>query len=77
VPAFHARPAQSASRHPWLWGVYLGLLSGCAVVFLSAIKSGFRPELLLVGIVLLLVFGGIAVIGDSSAGTRRADLTAR
>jgi hypothetical protein len=63
MPAFYARPPRSASRHPWLWGVCLGVLSGCAVVFLSAIKGGFRPELLLVGIVLLLVFAGIAVIG--------------
>jgi hypothetical protein len=63
MPAFRTRPAQLASRHPWLWGVYLGAVIGLAVVLLSALKGGFRPALLLVGLVLLLVFGGIAVIG--------------
>jgi len=61
--ALQLHPFQLASRHPWLWGIYFGALTGAAVVLLSAVKGGFTPGLLLVGLVLALVFGGIAAIG--------------
>ena len=51
------------SRRPWLWGVYLGLFVGGGVVVLSALRYGFSPVLLLLGGVLVFVFGGIGLIG--------------
>ena len=64
MPAFpQARPIELAHRHPWLWGVYFGILVGGAVVVVSAAVRGFRPGLLLVGLVLLLVFGGLGLLG--------------
>ncbi len=58
-----AGPLELASRHPWLWGVYFGGLVAVAVVLLSAVTRGFRPELLLLGLILLLAFGAVSVIG--------------
>lgn len=51
------------SEHPWLWGVYFGVAVGAAVVVLSALVRGFTPGLLLVGLVLLIVFGGLGLLG--------------
>jgi|GEM_PF-5549754 len=62
MPASSVGPVELASRHPWLWGVYLGVLVGGAVVLLSALIHGFRPGLLLIGLVLLIGFGGLGVL---------------
>jgi hypothetical protein len=51
------------SRNPWFWGICFGLVIGACVVVISAVKSGFTLGLLVLGLVLLVVFGGIALIG--------------
>lgn len=48
---------------PWLWGVILGLCVGAGVVLVSSIRYGFSLPLLLLGLVLAIVFGGLAVMG--------------
>lgn len=48
---------------PWLWGVGFGLVVGGAVVILSSVRYGFSAPLLLLGIVLAVAFGGMAVVG--------------
>jgi hypothetical protein len=64
MPDLSLRPGRWHSGRPWLWGVYLGIAVGGAVVLLGAIMRGFQPGLLLVGLVLLIVFGGIALLGE-------------
>ncbi|TMD26610.1 MAG: hypothetical protein E6I04_10720 [Chloroflexi bacterium] len=48
---------------PWLWGVILGLSVGSGVVVAGSIMHGFGGPLLLLGIVLAIAFGGLALIG--------------
>jgi len=48
---------------PWLWGVGLGLVIGGAVVMLSSLRYGFSAPLLLLGVVLAIVFGALALVG--------------
>jgi len=64
MPDLPLRPWQWHAGRPWLWGVYLGIAVGGAVVFFSSMTHGFRPGLLLVGLILLIVFGGIALLGE-------------
>jgi len=64
MPDLPLRPRRWHSGRPWLWGVYLGIAVGGAVVLLGAMMRGFQPGLLLVGLVLLIVFGGIALLGE-------------
>ncbi len=52
----------------WLWGVYFGVFIGGGVIVAGTFRYGFRPELLLVGGVLLVVF---AIIGLFSGFVRR------
>lgn len=47
---------------PWLWGVGFGLVVGGAVVLLSSLRYGFSGPLLLLGVVLALGFGALAVV---------------
>jgi hypothetical protein len=47
---------------PWLWGVGFGLVVGGAVVLLSSLRYGLSGPLLLLGIVLALGFGALAVV---------------
>jgi hypothetical protein len=54
---------------PWLWGVGFGLLVGGAVVFLNALRYGFSPPLLILGMVLVIAFGALALVG-AIAGRR-------
>jgi hypothetical protein len=63
MPELDSGIPQWVSRNPWLWGVTFGLVIAAGVVVISAIKSGLTPGLLLLGLVLLVVFGGIALIG--------------
>jgi hypothetical protein len=63
MPDLDSGIPQWVSRNPWLWGVIFGLVIAAGVVVISAIKSGLTPALLLLGLVLLIVFGGIALIG--------------
>ena len=48
---------------PWLWGVGFGLLVGGAVVLLSSLRYGFSGPLLLLGLVIAVGFGAMAVVG--------------
>ena len=64
MPDLHLRTGQWHSGRPWLWGVYFGIAVAGAVVLLGATMRGFQPGLLLVGLVLLIVFGGIALLGE-------------
>ena len=48
---------------PWLWGVILGLCVGSGVVVAGSIMYGFGGPLLLLGMVLAIAFGGLALIG--------------
>ena len=51
------------NRQPWLFGLILGLCIGGGVVLISAVRYGFSVELLVLGIVLLGGFGGLALVG--------------
>ncbi len=48
---------------PWLWGVILGICVGAGVVLVSSLRYGFSLPLLLLGLVLAIVFGGLALMG--------------
>jgi hypothetical protein len=48
---------------PWLWGVILGLCVGSGVVAAGSIMHGFGGPLLLLGMVLAIAFGSLALIG--------------
>lgn len=50
--------------HAWLWGLGLGLFVGAGVVLLSSVRYGLSAPLLLLGIVLAIGFGGLAVFGE-------------
>ena len=54
---------------PWLWGVGLGLCVGGGVVLLSSIRYGLSAQLLILGIILAVGFGGLALIA-AFAGRR-------
>ena len=51
------------SERPWLLGVILGLCVGGGVVLISSLRYGFSAPLVLLGVVLAIVFGGLAVMG--------------
>jgi len=52
----------AARVDPWLYGVILGLCVGGGVVLVSSILYGFSAPLLLLGLVLLVVFGGLGLV---------------
>ena len=54
---------------PWLWGVGLGVCVGGGVVLLSSIRYGLSAQLLILGIILAVGFGGLALIA-AFAGRR-------
>ncbi|TMC51720.1 MAG: hypothetical protein E6J20_15140 [Chloroflexi bacterium] len=49
---------------PWIWGLILGLLVGGGVVIVSSIRVGFSAPLLMLGLVLLVVFGALGLVGS-------------
>jgi hypothetical protein len=51
------------NTQPWLFGLILGLCVGGGVVLISSIRYGFSAELLLLGLVLTVGFGGLALVG--------------
>lgn len=55
---------------PWLWAVALGLVVAGGVVILSAARYGLSAPLLLLGLVLLIGFGGLGLVG-AFLGRRR------
>jgi hypothetical protein len=56
----------------WLWGVILGVLVGGGVILGSSLRYGFSSPLLVLGLVLLVVFGAVGLLGDVVG--RRANL---
>ncbi|TMC39654.1 MAG: hypothetical protein E6J28_03150 [Chloroflexi bacterium] len=58
---------------PWLWGVILGLCVGAGVVLLSSIRYGLSAPLLLLGLVLAIGFGGLALVGLFVRGRTHVD----
>ena len=50
------------SERPWLWGLIFGVLVGGGVVLISSFRYGFSAPLLLLGLVLAVVFGGLALM---------------
>jgi hypothetical protein len=61
------RPAALADRG-WLWGVALGLCVGGGVVLVSSLLYGFSAALFVLGVVLAVAFGGLALIGEFVGG---------
>jgi len=57
---------------PWIWGLILGVLVGGGVVLVSSIRVGFSAPLLMLGLVLLVVFGALGLVG--SVVSRRTHL---
>ena len=55
MPVTYSRPPA------WLWGVYFGMFTGGGVVLLGSLMYGFRPELLLLGGMLVLAFAIISL----------------
>jgi hypothetical protein len=49
---------------PWLWGVGLGACIGGGVVLLNSLRYGFSAPLLVLGIVLAIGFGAVALAGE-------------
>jgi hypothetical protein len=52
----------SGSGHAWLVGLILGLAVGGGVVLVNSILYGFSAPLLVLGIVLVAGFGGLALL---------------
>jgi hypothetical protein len=48
---------------PWLWGVILGVLVGGGVILGSSLRYGLSAPLLVLGLVLLVVFGALGLVG--------------
>ena len=48
---------------PWLWGLVFGFCVGAGVVIVSSLRYGFSLPLLILGLVLAVVFGGLALMG--------------
>lgn len=56
-----------------LWGLAYGLVVGGCVVILSTARYGFSAPLLVLGIVVLVGFGGFAFLGAFAARRRTLD----
>ena len=52
----------AARVDPWVYGLVLGLCVGGGVVLVGSILYGFSAPLLLLGLVLLVVFGGLGLV---------------
>jgi len=61
------RPAWFADRG-WLWGAALGVCVGGGVVLVSSLLYGFSAPLFVLGVVLAVAFGGLALIGEFIRG---------
>ena len=51
----------------------MGLVIGGAVVMLSSLRHGFSAPLLLLGLVLAIVFGALALVGAVARGRTPID----
>jgi hypothetical protein len=54
---------------PWVYGLILGFCVGGGVVLVSAIRYGLSAPLIILGLVLVVVFGGLGLM--SAVVTRR------
>lgn len=48
---------------PWLWSVILGVVVGGGVIVGSSLRYGFSSPVLVLGLVLLVVFGALGLVG--------------
>ncbi|HEY3085584.1 MAG TPA: hypothetical protein VGK28_09010 [Candidatus Dormibacteraeota bacterium] len=48
---------------PWAFGLILGLCVGGGVVLVNSLRYGISAPLLVLGMVLLVGFGGLALLG--------------
>ena len=47
----------------WQWGLLLGLFVGAGVVVIGSIRYGLSGPLIMLGLVLVIGFGGLALVG--------------
>ena len=52
----------AARVDPWVYGLILGLCVGGGVVLVGSILYGLSASLLLLGLILLVVFGGLGLV---------------
>jgi hypothetical protein len=58
---------------PWVYGLILGLCVGGGVVLVSSLRYGLSAPLVLLGLVLLIVFGGLGLMSAVVARRTRVD----
>lgn len=58
---------------PWVYGLILGLCVGGGVVLVSSIRYGLSAPLVLLGLVLLIVFGGLGLMSAAVSRRTRVD----
>ena len=61
------------SERPWLWGLIFGVCVGAGVVLVSSFRYGFSPPLLVLGLVLAVGFGGLALMSAFVSRRTRID----
>jgi len=57
----------------WLWGAALGICVGGGVVLVSSLLHGFSAPLFVLGVVLAVAFGGLALMGEFVSGRRSVE----
>jgi hypothetical protein len=63
----------AARIDPWVYGLILGLCVGGGVVLVSSILYGLSAPLLLIGLVLLVVFGSLGLVSALVSRRTRVD----
>jgi hypothetical protein len=58
---------------PWVYGLILGLCVGGGVVLVSSIRYGLSAPLVILGLVLLVVFGALGLMSEVVARRTRVD----
>jgi len=58
---------------PWVYGLILGLCVGGGVVLVSSIRYGLSAPLVILGLVLVVVFGALGVMSAVVARRTRVD----
>jgi hypothetical protein len=67
-------PYMPAARvDPWVYGLILGLCVGGGVVLVSSIRYGLSVPLLILGLVLMVVFGGLGLMSAVVARRTRVE----
>jgi hypothetical protein len=60
---FLDRIPEWSSRHPWIWGLWFGLLVGGSVIVLSTLRYGLRVSSVVLGLVIFIAFGLLGTLG--------------